>query len=164
MKLTEEGRPSDASVYAFLQSVCETESETPSVGDRDRIRWLLTGCGMIDRAGRPTERAYDLYHRIPVRPLGTADVGYGYLSTACVLGYRDNEEHDSIIRSSGLIIANILDGSAEIVGTDNADIACRIGMMIGRSDAGPGDLVIAAIDEEPAKSFELAMSIALKVA
>ncbi len=164
MRLTGEGGPSDASVYAFLQSVCEPGSDAPSVGDREGIRRLLSECGMIDRAGRPTEQAYDLYHRIPVRHLGTVDVGYGYLTAACVLGYSDGDEHDSAVMGSGLIIANVLDGSVEIAGTDDADIACRIGVMIGTSDLKPGDLVIAAIDEDPAESFELAMSVVLKVA
>lgn len=176
MKLTGEngyGIPdehADAHVLMVLRSMCEHRPsilEDVVLPDNGLacIHRHLVECGLEDESGSPTEAAYGLLHRIPIMLFDTAELSNGlYVSAASVRDYEASEEKEGIITGSGLIIACINNGSVEIYGTEDAEIACNIGYAMGFFATGDGDLVLAAVSEDPAQSFVTALSIALRVA
>lgn len=156
----------DVHIYIVLESMCNTEKpRSLCIPEKNLtcIHEYMAACGLVDGTGKPTERAYDLYNRIPITNMGTVITDTGFLSAVCIRGYEDNKEHDSIVSRSGLLIANIVEQSTEIVGTNDVDIACAVGMMMGKNRTKSGDLVLGAISNEPSLSEEWVLSIALKL-
>ena len=158
----------DAHVFAVLRSMCDPENQGPIPVPEGRIPIIheyLVRCGLDDGTGKPTEPAYDLWYRIPVKRLGTLDIGGGRSVTAvCIKGYMPTEERESAIEESDLIVACIVDGSIRIFGTYNTDIAGNIGWIIGKSDVESGDLILAAVADDAFSSIDSALSVALRIA
>lgn len=175
MKLTGEngyGMPddyADAHVFMVLYSMCEhslSVLEDVVLPDNNLacIHKYLIDCGLEDEPGSPTEAAYDLFHRIPVELLGTFEADDGRsVSAVCVHGHEDSEEKDAVITGSGAIIACVNNGSVEVYGTEDTEIACNIGFLMGSHDIAAGDLVLAAVSEDPCTSRDIALSVALRV-
>ena len=174
MKLTGEngyGMPDDyADAHAFLILCSMCRHDPSAIEDLPEdilacIRSHLSDRGLADSAGRPTEEAYDLFHRIPVDLLGTFEADDGRsVSAVCVRGHEDSEEKDAVITGSGAIIACVNNGSVEVYGTEDMGIACNIGFLMGSHGIAAGDLVLAAVSEDPCTSRDIALSLALKVA
>lgn len=176
MKLTGEngyGMPdenADAHVFMVLRSICE---HSPSIledvvlpdNGLACIHRHLVECRLEDESGSPTEAAYGLLHRIPIMLFDTAELSNGlYVSAASVRDYEASEEKEGIITGSGLIIACINNGSVEMYGTEDAEIACNIGFQMGSHSVAAGDLVLAAVSEDPCMSRDIVLSLALRVA
>ena len=101
MKLTGEngyGMPDDyADAHAFLILCSMCRHDPSAIEDLPEdilacIRSHLSDRGLADSAGRPTEEAYDLFHRIPVDLLGTFEADdCRSVSAVCVRGHEDSE-------------------------------------------------------------------------
>ncbi len=176
MKLTGEngyGMPddyADAHVFMVLHSMCKyslSVLEDVVLPDNGLacIHKYLVDCGLEDEPGSPTEAAYDLFHKIPVELFDTVELSNGlYVSAVSVRDYEASEEKEDIITGSGLIIACVNGQSVEIYGTEDAELACNLGYAMGLFGTGYDELVLAAVSEDPSRSFVTALSVALRVA